>query len=960
MTSRTARLRRCLFILGWLAVLVIQPAAVAAQGPHTESGDPAALAPADGELGHAPADAPAPKVKPRFRAPTPEEFERFGLEAGTGACAGTFQFRNPLGRRGPRICTHGPDIAAQTAEEAAASATALAAAALDTPGIPCHSLTSSAPVVEVAYLYPQGTTSQLTARLPRIKEAIAIADWIYNQSAKQVSGSHIRHVPWRMSSCHLSVKAISVPASIFNDFASVHQNLTARGELASNEKVLAWHEGGSCYGLGQKWPDERATTSNLNNSGGMLAWVETGCLGYEGYVVAGEVAAHELGHTLGAVGNGSPHSSQVGHCWDESDVMCYADGGSHPLETRCAVRSPELLDCNKDDYFHTGSPTSTSYLGTHWNTARNRYLKTTEPPSYEKLPRPTVSISSPASGSAVAGEPVFTATAAAPVGSTLTGVEFFVNGQSWGSDNTSPYQLSHDTLPDFTVAAAYPNGTKLTLLAKATDNFGRSKTSAAATYTVSNPTVRLISPTYASRVSGNAFWSAIASAGLGRTISKVDLLVDGVVKSTDTTAPYNGTWNTNVYPNGSYLEVKARVTDSAGVQRSGPARAITVERPSVTLLNPPGYGTFSKSTTLVADAQARWGASISKVEFLVDNVVACPGGDTTSPYTCTFTPASPTTPDTFQIKARATDSAGGVTTSEFPFDHAFTPHASDDVVVTWPASGATLTSSEPVMLTATHASTATPTPRSAIEMHFFVDGGWVGSDYDGSDGWTAEWTPTDDAWSNDVRTIVAQATVDHDTDYPAYSAGTPVIIGGGTVPSATVSVPSTTVGKIVNVSASVAGGGTVNHVQFWVNGELIDYDFDGSNGWSIAWDTKTASDGFLALRAVADTANGTATSAPRYVSLLNLYGAVTAPANGATVSGTYQLKAFAAADQESAVEWVKWYVDGIHVGSDSTSGYALNWNSATVADGSHTIKARVFASDGRWRDSATWSFTVNN
>ena len=41
------------------------------------------------------------------------------------------------------------------------------------------------------------------------------------------------------------------------------------------------------------------------------------------------VAAHELGHTLGAVNNNAPNASGYGHCTDEWDVMCYQDGPEH-------------------------------------------------------------------------------------------------------------------------------------------------------------------------------------------------------------------------------------------------------------------------------------------------------------------------------------------------------------------------------------------------------------------------------------------------------------------------------------------------------------------------------------------------------------------------------------------------------------------------------------------------------
>ncbi len=85
---------------------------------------------------------------------------------------------------------------------------------------------------------------------------------------------------------------------------------------------------------------------------------------------------HEMGHNLGAVQGGAPHTtgtvgSQVaGHCTDEWDVMCYADGGSdNALTYPCPQQSEavtETFDCGGDDYFNP-APAAGSWLASHWN-----------------------------------------------------------------------------------------------------------------------------------------------------------------------------------------------------------------------------------------------------------------------------------------------------------------------------------------------------------------------------------------------------------------------------------------------------------------------------------------------------------------------------------------------------------------------------------------------------------------
>jgi hypothetical protein len=73
---------------------------------------------------------------------------------------------------------------------------------------------------------------------------------------------------------------------------------------------------------------------------------------------------HELSHTMGAVQDEPPTSSDAGHCIDGLDIMCYADTASSTYaETACpdvaAPQTPddERYDCNGDTYFNPSPPT---------------------------------------------------------------------------------------------------------------------------------------------------------------------------------------------------------------------------------------------------------------------------------------------------------------------------------------------------------------------------------------------------------------------------------------------------------------------------------------------------------------------------------------------------------------------------------------------------------------------------
>src|SRR3954452_13907362 len=83
-----------------------------------------------------------------------------------------------------------------------------------------------------------------------------------------------------------------------------------------------------------------------------------------------------MSHHMGAVQDSAPHSSLVGHCWDGYDVMCYADGGQHPMEYPCAALGGAMgktYDCGGQAYFNP-SPPDGNYLVTHWNVYRSEFL----------------------------------------------------------------------------------------------------------------------------------------------------------------------------------------------------------------------------------------------------------------------------------------------------------------------------------------------------------------------------------------------------------------------------------------------------------------------------------------------------------------------------------------------------------------------------------------------------------
>ena len=84
---------------------------------------------------------------------------------------------------------------------------------------------------------------------------------------------------------------------------------------------------------------------------------------------------------------------------------------------------------------------------------------------------------------------------------------------------------------------------------------------------------------------------------------------------------------------------------------------------------------------------------------------------------------------------------------------------------------------------------------------------------------------------------------------------------------------------------------------------------------------------------------------------------LTSPAAGATVSGSVTLAATASDD--TGVSRVELLIDGAQVGSDTAAPYEVTWNSATVADGPHTVTARAVDTSGNTATSER-SITTSN
>jgi len=84
---------------------------------------------------------------------------------------------------------------------------------------------------------------------------------------------------------------------------------------------------------------------------------------------------------------------------------------------------------------------------------------------------------------------------------------------------------------------------------------------------------------------------------------------------------------------------------------------------------------------------------------------------------------------------------------------------------------------------------------------------------------------------------------------------------------------------------------------------------------------------------------------------------ITAPAASATVGGMVDIQTNATDTQ--GVKIVRFWVDGVYIGYDTSGPFNRLWNTALFSNGTHTIKARAYD----WADNGaevTITVTVSN
>ena len=320
---------------------------------------------------------------------------------------------------------------------------------------------------------------------------------------------------------------------------------------------------------------------------------------------------------------------------------------------------------------------------------------------------PTVSIISPAGGSKfITGDIVTINATAADTDGSVDKLEFFIDGVSIGTDNTSPYSIDWVATKD-----------ALLLTAVATDNQVGSTTSDAISISVADnqaPTVSITAPANNDQIhKGNAYLLTAAPADIDGTITKLEFFIDNVKIGEAVSAPWQYNWSGSSTL-GNY-SITAKAYDDRDASTISHAVSISVVEgnllPSVSL-NSPTANAFYKSGDAVgitADATDIDG-SITQVEFFIND--GSVGTKTSAPYATSFTGVA----GTYSLYAIATDNVGAIRKSAIVYITVRNPPI---ISLSTPLANAEYKVGDGITITAI----ATTDAESRVDqVEFFVDG----------------------------------------------------------------------------------------------------------------------------------------------------------------------------------------------------------------------------------------------
>jgi poly(hydroxyalkanoate) depolymerase family esterase len=452
------------------------------------------------------------------------------------------------------------------------------------------------------------------------------------------------------------------------------------------------------------------------------------------------------------------------------------------------------------------------------------------------------------------------------------------------------------------------------------------------------PTVSLTAPANGATVSGVVSINASASDNVG--VARVEFLIDGTLAGSDGSSPYAYSWDTTSSANGT-RNLQARALDAAGNSASSAAITVTVTGgiedttpPTVNLTFPGNAATVSGTIALAATANDDFG--VASVEFFVDGASLGFGNQSAQ--------AGPWTLD-------------WNTTSSSSGSHALSVIARDA------RGNQTLDNDTSVTVNQTVLAVDETFSNRNADGDYFDQTGWSGDFIADADNATVGGASSQSSYGYASSGISCASGLK--TRYLQRSA----VLG---------SAPRLSYSRKLDLRSAINAStyarfrvlinGAVFHEKLVTNANYVDASwqrFDDLNLTAYANQTVTlrfeaSASSNVCIEAWAkaridDLRVGNASESSDVTApAVNL----TAPANGASISGNVDLTA--TASDAVGVTKVEFYVNGSLLGVDLAAPYAGTWNTTEVANGNYALLVKAYDAAGNVGTDNDTTISVTN
>ena len=373
--------------------------------------------------------------------------------------------------------------------------------------------------------------------------------------------------------------------------------------------------------------------------------------------------------------------------------------------------------------------------------------------------------------------------------------------------------------------------------------------------------------------------------------------------------------------------------------------------PTVSITSPAALATLTGTVNVVASAQDN--ISVASLQFKVDGTNSGPNL-TALPYSYSLNTTFLSN-GTHTLTATATDGAGNTASSVgVPFVVNNSSTAPPVVSVTEPVNGATVSGTVAVTASATSSI-------GVASVQFQLDGTNVGSPLTAAP-YIYSWDTTKGSNGSHTLKAIAKDTLGTSTT----SAGDTVTVSNAVAPpvvSITAPASGATVSGTVAVTATATSSIGVASVQFQLDGTNVGSPLTAAP-YIYSWDTTKGSNGSHTLKAIAkDSAGVSTTSAGDTVTVNSVIAppvvSISAPASGATVSGTITISG--TASSSLSISSVQVSVDsGSFSNATGTNSWSFSLDTTSLSNTTHTLTAKATDSSGATASSSLVSITVNN